>query len=69
MPAPGTPEPKLLCLDGCGDVALVASGLDNGHVVLLVEREVVDALLGATSDVALDPGVVGEREALLDPDV
>src|SRR4051794_34074548 len=48
---------------------LAAAGLDDGRLVLLVEREMVDPLMRATGDVAFDPRVITERETLLDADL
>ncbi len=69
MPAPGSPEAKSLCLSDGRHVALISLWLNERRVVLLIERQVVDALAARTSDVALDPRVVSERELLLDRDL
>src|SRR6266545_5006556 len=68
-PPPRAPEAELLGFGDGGDEALAALELDHGRVVLLVERQVVDALAAGAGDVALDPRVVVERELLLDADV
>lgn len=44
MPSRGSPEPELFGLGDSRDEPLATVGLDDRRVVMLIERQVIDAL-------------------------